>query len=149
MGAVYAQLSVRAHVQIERGKLAKVSVLEMARVLQRSKATICRELKRNWFSDEGPPGDEGYHGAAAHKKAINRRARQRKLICHPQLRNQKVRSSGSARRRSTASSTRRKAWRRSSSGTCPSTTPPAVVTARSGGNSPGKASMSPGARRQG
>ena len=57
MGAVYAQLSVKERVQIERWKLAKVPVREMARVLQRSKATIYREIKRNWFSDECLPGD--------------------------------------------------------------------------------------------
>ncbi len=39
MGAVYAQLSVKERVQIERWKLAKVPVREMARVLQRSKTT--------------------------------------------------------------------------------------------------------------
>ena len=90
MGAVYAQLSVKERVQIERWKLAKVPVREMARVLQRSKATIYREIKRNWFSDECLPGYDGYYGAAAHQKAANRRVRQRKLIRHPQLRNQVV-----------------------------------------------------------
>ena len=64
MGAVYAQLSVKERVQIERWKLAKVPVREMARVLQRSKATIYREIKRNWFSDECLPGYDGYYGAA-------------------------------------------------------------------------------------
>ncbi|WP_417743855.1 helix-turn-helix domain-containing protein [Salipiger sp.] len=56
MGAVYTQLSVKERVQIERWKLAKIPVREMARVLQRSKATIYREIKRNWFSDECLPG---------------------------------------------------------------------------------------------
>ncbi|WP_242532276.1 IS30 family transposase, partial [Salipiger thiooxidans] len=51
---------------------------------------IYREIKRNWFSDECLPGYDGYYGAAAHQKAANRRARQRKLIRHPQLRNQVV-----------------------------------------------------------
>ncbi|MBN8190304.1 helix-turn-helix domain-containing protein, partial [Salipiger thiooxidans] len=78
MGAVYAQLSAKERVQIESWKLAKVPVREMARVLQRSKATIYREIKRNWFSDECLPGYDGYYGAAAHQKAANRRARQRK-----------------------------------------------------------------------
>ena len=90
MGAVYAQLSVKERVQIERWKLAKVPVREMARVLRRSKATIYREIKRNWFSDECLPGYDGYYGAAAHRQATDRRARQRKLIRHPQLRNQVV-----------------------------------------------------------
>ncbi|WP_303442238.1 hypothetical protein [Salipiger sp. 1_MG-2023] len=59
-------------------------------MLQRSKATIYREIKRDWFSDECLPGDDGDHYAAAHQKAIHRRARQRKLIRHPELRNQVV-----------------------------------------------------------
>jgi transposase, IS30 family len=62
----------------------------MARVLQRSKDTIYREIKRNWFRDDCLPGYEGYYGAAAHRQANDRRARQRKLIRHPQLRNQVV-----------------------------------------------------------
>ncbi|MCA0964080.1 helix-turn-helix domain-containing protein [Salipiger bermudensis] len=86
MGAVYAQLSVKERVQIERWKLAKVPVREMARVLQRSKATIYREIKRNWFSDECLPGYDGYYGAAAHQKAANRRARRRKLLRFEALR---------------------------------------------------------------
>ncbi|WP_233494638.1 IS30 family transposase [Ruegeria sp. A3M17] len=58
----------------------------MARVLKRSKATIHRELKRNYFSDPCLPKCDGYYGASAHRKAADRRARQRKLIRYPQLR---------------------------------------------------------------
>ncbi|MBU2963128.1 hypothetical protein KO516_20345 [Citreicella sp. C3M06] len=68
----------------------KIPVREMAWVLQRSKATSHREITRSWFSDESRPGDDGDHYAAAHQKAIHRRARQRKLIRHPELRNQVV-----------------------------------------------------------
>lgn len=57
----------------------------MARVLQRSKATIHRELKRNFLSDECMPKCDGYYGAAAHLMAADRRARRRKLIRHPVL----------------------------------------------------------------
>ena len=89
-GAVYAQPSVKDRVRIERWKLAKIPVREIARMLQRSKATIYREIKRNWFRDECLPGYDGYDGAAAHRKATDRRARQRKLIRHPELRNQVV-----------------------------------------------------------
>lgn len=55
----------------------------MALVLKRSKATIHREIKRNWFSDESMLGFDGYYGAAAHQEAAKRRARQRKLIGIP------------------------------------------------------------------
>ncbi|PRY84029.1 helix-turn-helix protein [Donghicola tyrosinivorans] len=40
MGTVYNQLSINERVQIERWRLAKIPVREMARVLKRSKATI-------------------------------------------------------------------------------------------------------------
>jgi IS30 family transposase len=90
MGAVYNQLSIKERVQIERWRLAKIPVREIARVLKRSKATIHREIRRNWFSDESMPGYDGYYGAAAHQEAAKRRARQRKLIRHPELREQVV-----------------------------------------------------------
>lgn len=85
MGAVYTQLSIEEHRSIERWRHAKVPVREMTRVLQRSKATIHRELKRNFFSDECMPKWDGYYGAAAHVMAADRRARQCKLIRHPVL----------------------------------------------------------------
>ncbi|MBY6159212.1 helix-turn-helix domain-containing protein [Pseudooceanicola nitratireducens] len=60
MGAVYTQLSIEERRRIERWRHAKVPVREMARVLQRSKATIHLELKRNFFSDElNRPGFAG------------------------------------------------------------------------------------------
>ena len=85
MGAVYTQLSIEERRRIERWRHAKVPVREMARVLKRSKATIHREIKRNYFSDECMPKCDGYYGAAAHLMAADRRARQRKLIRYPQL----------------------------------------------------------------
>nr|WP_276308633.1 helix-turn-helix domain-containing protein [Pseudooceanicola lipolyticus] len=78
-------MSIEERRRIERWRHAKVPVREMARVLQRSKATIYRELKRNFFSDECMPKCDGYYGAAAHFMAADRRARQRKLIRHPVL----------------------------------------------------------------
>ena len=57
----------------------------MARVLKRCRSTIFRELKRNHFSDESMPGCDGYYGAAAHLMQAERRARERKLIKHPEL----------------------------------------------------------------
>jgi IS30 family transposase len=55
MGAVYTQLSLQERRKIESWWHAKVPVREMARVLKRSKATIHREIKRNYFSDECMP----------------------------------------------------------------------------------------------
>ncbi|EAP79536.1 TRm24 putative transposase [Sulfitobacter sp. NAS-14.1] len=85
MGAVYNQLSITERRKIERWRHAQVSVDEMARVLKRCRSTIFRELKRNHFSDESMPGCDGYYGAAAHLMQAERRARERKLIKHPEL----------------------------------------------------------------
>ncbi len=86
MGAMYTQLSITERRRIERWRHAKVPVNEMARVLKRCRSTIFRELRRNHFSDESMPKCDGYYGAAAQLMAAERRARQRKLIKHPELR---------------------------------------------------------------
>ena len=85
MGAVYKQLSITERRRIERWRHAKVPVDEMARVLKRCRSTIFRELKRNYFSDERMPKCDGYYGAAAHLIQADPRARDRKLIKHPEL----------------------------------------------------------------
>lgn len=85
MGTVYTQLSITERRRIERWRHAKVPVNEMARVLKRCRSTIFRELKRNHFSDESLPKHDGYYGAAAQLMAADRRARDRKLIRHPDL----------------------------------------------------------------
>ena len=85
MGAVYSQLSYEEWRKIERWRHARVPVKEMARVLRRCRSTIFRELKRNHFSDPCMPKCDGYYGAAAQLRTANRRARERKLIRHPDL----------------------------------------------------------------
>lgn len=90
MGAVYSQLSITERRKIERWRHAKVPVNEMARALGRCRSTIFRELKRNHFSDPCLPKCDGYYGAAAQLMAADRRARQRKLIRHPELRKRVV-----------------------------------------------------------
>jgi len=85
MGTVYTQLSITERRRIERWRHAKVPVDEMARVLKRCRSTIFRELKRNHFSDESLPKHDGYYGAAAQLMTADRRARDRKLIKHPDL----------------------------------------------------------------
>jgi IS30 family transposase len=85
MGAVYTQLTITERRRIERWRHAKVPVDEMARVLKRCRSTIFRELKRNFFSDESMPKCDGYYGDAAHRMTADRRARDRKLIKHPEL----------------------------------------------------------------
>jgi IS30 family transposase len=87
LGAVYSQLSLDERRKIERWRHARVPVDEMARVLKRCRSTIFRELKRNHFSDPCLPDRyAGYYGAAAQLMTADRRARDRKLIRHPALR---------------------------------------------------------------
>lgn len=65
---------------------AKVPVREMARVLKSSKSTIHREIKRNYWADDGfPKKYAGYFGYAAQLQTNKRRSVQRKLIRHPEL----------------------------------------------------------------
>ena len=85
MGAAYSQLSVDGRNKIERWRHAKVSVEEMARILNRHRSTIFREIRRNHFHDADLPKVRGYFAMAAQIRTVDRRARQRKLIRHPQL----------------------------------------------------------------
>ncbi|GAD57442.1 mobile element protein [Limimaricola cinnabarinus LL-001] len=90
MGRVYAQLTLEERRKIERWRHARVSVNEMARVLRRHRSTIFRELRRNHFQDPCMPKVVGYFAMAAQLRTSDRRARQRKLTWHPQLRDQVV-----------------------------------------------------------
>ena len=86
MGAVYTQLSLRERRRIEDWWHARVPVREMARVLKRSKSTIHREIKRNFWADDAfPKKYAGYFGHAAQLQMDKRRSVQRKLIRHPEL----------------------------------------------------------------
>jgi IS30 family transposase len=90
MGAIYSQLSLSERRRIERWRAAKVPVDEMARVLKRCRSTIFRELRRNHFSDPCLPKYAGYYGMAAQLMTADRRARQRKLIRHRDLRDRVI-----------------------------------------------------------
>lgn len=75
----------------ERRRLAqllghKVRVSEIAEVLGRHRSTIYREIRRNWWHDREVPAADGYCPVTAQKLAADRRARQRKLARHPELR---------------------------------------------------------------
>ncbi|MEH6741752.1 MAG: helix-turn-helix domain-containing protein [Sulfitobacter sp.] len=58
----------------------KVKVSEIARQTNRHRATVYREIKRNYFTDQELPQLDGYYGMAAQKSAAERRARRRKLV---------------------------------------------------------------------
>jgi IS30 family transposase len=81
MGAVYTQLSMQERRRIEDWWHAKVPVAEMARQVNRHRATVSREIKRNFWADDAfPKKYAGYFGMAAHQRT------QRKLIRYPELR---------------------------------------------------------------
>ena len=90
MGSVYAQQTLEERRKIERWRHVRVSVNEMVRVLRRHRSTIFRELRRNHLQDPCMPKVVGYFAMAARLRTSDRRARQRKLIRHPQLRDQVV-----------------------------------------------------------
>lgn len=86
MGTAYTQLSLKERRRIEDWWHAKVPVREMARVLNRHKSTIHREIKRNFWADDAfPKKYAGYFGHAAQLRTAKRRSVQRKLIRHPEL----------------------------------------------------------------
>ena len=62
----------------------------IAEKLGRHRSTIFRELKRNRFQDEAMPKVTGYYWMVAKAKAAVRRAKERKLIRHAELREQIV-----------------------------------------------------------
>ncbi|WP_254884994.1 helix-turn-helix domain-containing protein [Salipiger sp. HF18] len=86
----HEELDLRERRRIEDLLNAKLPVSRIAAEIGRHRSTVYREIRRNWFSYECLPGYDGYYGGAAHQKATSRRARQRKLIRHPELRNQVV-----------------------------------------------------------
>lgn len=85
MGQKYSQLSRDERLKIERLRHIRVSVNEMARILNRHRSTIFRELRRNHFQDQELPDVVGYFGLAAQTETNKRRSRQRKLILYPDL----------------------------------------------------------------
>jgi IS30 family transposase len=64
----------------------KVNVSEIARQINRHRATVYREIKRNYFTDQELPQLDGYYGMTAQKSTAERRARRRKLVRIPELR---------------------------------------------------------------
>ena len=76
---------------VERRKIAgllhrKVTGAEIASQINRHRATVYREIKRNFFKDEGLLQLNGYYGMLAQKSTTDRRARRRKLVRIPELR---------------------------------------------------------------
>ncbi|CUH89899.1 Transposase, IS30 family [Phaeobacter sp. CECT 5382] len=64
----------------------KVKVTEIARRINRHRATVYREIKRTFFKDDELLQLNGYYGMLAQKSAAQRRARRRELVRIPELR---------------------------------------------------------------
>lgn len=86
MKSTYSQLGMDERRKLEKWRHAKVSVDVIAEKLGRHRSTIFRELRRNQFQDTSMPKVVGYFGVVAQMKAASRRARERKLMRHRDLR---------------------------------------------------------------
>jgi IS30 family transposase len=64
----------------------KTNVTEIARRINRHRSTVYREIKRNFYKDEELPQLDGYYGMNAQRFTAERRARRRKLVRIPALR---------------------------------------------------------------
>ncbi|WP_207470567.1 IS30 family transposase [Paracoccus fontiphilus] len=70
---------------------AKVPKTKIAQMLGRSRSTITREVKRNWWHDKDVPQADGYWHVTAQSQADRRRSRRRKLERLPDLRAEVIR----------------------------------------------------------
>ncbi|NDW01434.1 IS30 family transposase [Salipiger sp. PrR002] len=82
----HTELDLRERRSIEDMLNAKLPVSRIAAELGRHRSSVYREIKRNGFVADELPELNGYYGVVAQKSAIARRARRRKLIRLPALR---------------------------------------------------------------
>jgi IS30 family transposase len=82
----YSHLNGEERRKLEQWRKAKVSPDVIAERLGRHRSTIFRELKRNHFRDEAMPKVAGTFWMAPTMKAAIRRAKERKLIRHAEVR---------------------------------------------------------------
>lgn len=82
----HTELDLRERRIIEDMLNAKFSISEIATELGRHRSTVYRDIKRNFYTDGELSNLSGYYGVIAQRKAEARRARRRKLIRLPKLR---------------------------------------------------------------
>ncbi|WP_335949504.1 IS30 family transposase [Salipiger bermudensis] len=82
----HTELDLRERRSIEDMLNAKLPVSRIAAELGRHRSSVYREIKRNGFVADELPELNGYYGVVAQKSATARRARRRKLIRLPALR---------------------------------------------------------------
>ncbi len=85
MGRHYSHLSLEVRRKIAKWLEAKMPVAEMADRLGRDVSTIYRDIKRNRYTDFGPPELKGYYAISAQDMFERRRAIHRKTIVRPRL----------------------------------------------------------------
>lgn len=76
----HTELDLRERRAIEDMLDAKVPIARIAVEIGRHRSTVYREIKRNYSTDDELPELNGYYCMTAHRKALTRRARRRKLI---------------------------------------------------------------------
>ena len=79
MARSFTQLSLQERRTIARLQEQKIRQSEIARHLGRDRATICREIRRNYWHDRELPEATGYWAIAANEMARDRRRRVGKL----------------------------------------------------------------------
>ena len=82
----HTELDLRERRAIEDMLNAKVPVSKIAAEIGIHRSTVYREIKRNFFTDDELPQLNGYFGMTAQRSAAERRARRRKLVRIPELR---------------------------------------------------------------
>lgn len=82
----HTELDLRERRIIEDMLNAKFSISKIATELGRHRSTVYRDIKRNFYTDGELSNLSGYYGVIAQRQAEARRARRRKLIRLPKLR---------------------------------------------------------------
>lgn len=76
----HTELDLHERRAIEDMLNARMPVSKIAVEIGRHRSTIYRDIKRNGFVDDELPQLNGYYGMSAHRSAMHRRARRRKLM---------------------------------------------------------------------
>ena len=85
MPCSFRQLNMNERRIVAQMLQAKARLAQIATVLGRSRSTVHREIKRNWWHDKEVPQADGYWHVTAQSLCEQRRRSYRKLHRHPQL----------------------------------------------------------------
>ncbi|CAN7465965.1 helix-turn-helix domain-containing protein [Phyllobacterium sp. LjRoot231] len=81
----FRQLNMNERRIVAQMLQAKARLAQIATVLGRSRSTVHREIKRNWWHDTEVPQADGYWHVTAQSLCEQRRRSYRKLHQHPKL----------------------------------------------------------------